>query len=83
MEAAILDALDGIASNQSEDHGYRGMVESAQRYALLTNTPWTYVADPGATRRGTTINPDPNVTTREEVATAQAEWEAYREAYNS
>ena len=33
METAIVDAVDCITSNQSEDHGYRGMVVSAQRVA--------------------------------------------------
>ena len=86
MEAAILDAVDCIASNQTEDHGYRGMVESAQRYALVTATPWVYVADPGPTRRGTATNPHPTLgttLTREQVAAEQAEWDAYKEAYNS
>ena len=62
------------------------MVESAQRYALVTATPWVYVADPGPTRRGTATNPHPTLgttLTREQVAAEQAEWDAYKEAYNS
>ena len=40
MEDAIIDAMEAIPSNQSEDWGYRGMVEDAARYALVCTTPW-------------------------------------------
>ena len=40
MEEAIIDAMEAIPSNQSEDWGYRGMVEDAARYALVCTTPW-------------------------------------------
>ena len=84
MEEALIDALEAIPSNQSEDYGYRGMIESAARYALICTTPWIWVADPGPTRRGTDSNPHPTLgttLTREQVASEQSTWEAYREAY--
>ena len=86
MEEAIIDAMEAIPSNQSEDWGYRGMVEDAARYALVCTTPWIWVADPGATRRGTASNPHPTLGTNlssEEIASEKATWEAYKEAFNS
>ena len=46
MEEAIIDVLECIPLNQSEDHGYRGMVEIAARYALVCNMSWAWVDGP-------------------------------------
>ena len=59
FEDAVVEILSTIPSARSEDHGYRGMIESADIYALTTATPWENLTDPGPTRMGTTLNPHP------------------------
>ena len=51
-EEQLVDILSTIPSAQSEDHGFRGLVESAEMYALVSNTPWRNWPNPGPTRRG-------------------------------
>ena len=41
------DSLEGITLYQSEEFGFRGMVESAPIYAFRTNIPWVECANPG------------------------------------
>jgi len=55
----LVEILSTIPSARSEDHGYRGMIESAEIYVLTTPTPWENLTDPGPTRRGTTLDPHP------------------------
>ncbi len=59
FEDALVDVLSTILLAQDEDHGYRGLVESVEIYALTTAIPWRDWPDPGPTRRGTSINPHP------------------------
>ena len=47
LQRVLADALKGITSFQSEEFGFRGMVESAPIYALRTNIPWVECPDPG------------------------------------
>ena len=47
LQRVLGDALEGITSFQSEEFGFRGMVESAPIYALRTNIPWVECPDPG------------------------------------
>ena len=55
-----IDVLCTYPSQQSEQHGYRGMVENTAIYALTENVPWGYWEDPGPTRRGMKANPHPD-----------------------
>ena len=57
---ALVDVLCAYPLQQSEQHGYRGMVKNAGIYALTENTPWEWWQDPAPTRRGTEANPHPN-----------------------
>ena len=62
IERVIRDALESIASYQSEEFGFRGMVESISIYALRTNIPWVECADPGHHRA---LDAGQNLTTTE------------------
>ena len=43
-------ALAGFASFQSADHGYVGMIDKPEVYALTGADPWTNVPNPGVHR---------------------------------
>ena len=43
--------LASIPSNQSRDHGYSGMIEQKEVYALKCNIPWQDAGDPGPHRK--------------------------------
>ena len=73
FEEQLVDILSTIPSAQSEDHGFRGLVESAEMYALVSNTPWRNWPNPGPTRRGTVINPHPTLGTNLTADAARAE----------
>ena len=51
FEEQLVDILSTIPSGQSEDHGFRGLIESAKMYALISTIPWRNWPDPGPTRR--------------------------------
>ncbi len=78
FEDAVVDILSTIPSAQSEDHGYRGLIESGPIYALATNVPWQNLTDPGITRRGTALNPSPlgNNLTASQARNEEAVWQA-------
>ena len=82
---ALIDVLCTYPSQQSEQHGYRGMVENEDIYALTDNTPWGWWQDPGPTRRGTDANPHPDWPDNDmDANTARAEqalWEANTKVY--
>lgn len=80
----LVDILTTIPSAQTEALGYQGMVQNVAVYALHTNVPWADWPDPGPTRLGTPLNPDPrgelNVA---QVREAQAVWEANKQEHCS
>ena len=82
---ALIDVLCTYPSQQSEEHGYRGMVEQAEIYALTHNVPWGFWVDPGPTRRGTEANPHPdwpnNDMDADSARAEQAMWEANTKVY--
>ncbi len=43
----LVDKLISVPSQQTADHGYAGMVEQEELYALRMNTPWVPFPDPG------------------------------------
>jgi len=47
LQRVLGDSLEGIVSFQSDEFGFRGMVESVPIYALRTNVPWVEFPDPG------------------------------------
>ena len=47
LRRAIDDALSGIPSNQSAEHGYAGLAAQPAIYALRTATAWQDAIDPG------------------------------------
>ena len=82
---ALIDVLCAYPSQQSEQHGYRGMVKNVDIYALTDNTPWGWWQDPGPTRRGTEANSHPDHPNNNmDTDTARSEqtlWEANTKAY--
>ena len=40
FEEQLVDILSTIPSAQSEDHGFRGLVESVEMYAITSAIPW-------------------------------------------
>ena len=43
----VVDKLTMMPSEQSADHGYSGMVQPEEVYALDSGEPWRDIADPG------------------------------------
>ena len=73
FEEQLVDILSTIPSAQSEDHGFRGLVESVEMYAITSAIPWRDWPNPGPTRRGTTINPHPTLGQNLDSDVARAE----------
>ena len=81
-----IDILSAIPSQQSADHGYQGMVQHPNIYALVCPDAWEEWADPGPTRRGTVYNPHPQYGTNltpEQIKAEEAIYEARLAIYKN
>ena len=47
LEIALFDRLEGIPSQQSHEHGFKGKAQQRPEYALVTNAPWVDFSNPG------------------------------------
>ena len=47
MVVNLADKLISLPSQQTADHGYAGMAEQNELYALRMNIPWVPAVDPG------------------------------------
>ena len=87
----LCDKLEAIPSHQSNDYGFRGMIESTEKYDLICpDKPWKVWPNPG-NHRPLTVNvpalPGGSITqrslTREEQADAAITYDANHILYES
>ena len=73
----VVDKLTMMPSEQSADHGYSGMVQPEEVYALDSGTPWQEIGNPGPYFE---INEDWDEDEREQQ---ERIYEAYKRAFNN